>query len=70
MEKVLVHPEVDDPQVGIEMDLQGAALSLQRLQDTDTAKLADYLDKIASLGLGFYALASAAKTTRRTSMRR
>ena len=65
MQEALVYPEVDDPQVAIEMDLQGAALSLERLQDIDTAVLADYLDKIASLGLGFYTLASAATAKRR-----
>ena len=67
MEAVPFYPDVDDPQVAIEMDLQGAALSLQRLQDTDTAVLIDYLDKIASLGLGFYTLASAAKGGSRSS---
>jgi len=61
MEAVPAYPDVEDPQVAIEMDLQGGALSLQRLQETDTAILADYLAQIASLGLGFYTLASSIK---------
>jgi len=61
MEAIPVYPDIDDPQFAIEMDLQGAAFSLQRLQETDTAILADYLDQIASLGLGFYTLASSIK---------
>ena len=59
MEAIPVYPDIDDPQFAI--DLQGAAFSLQRLQETDTAILADYLDQIASLGLGFYTLASSIK---------
>ena len=58
MEEAFIYPEIDDPQFAIEMDLQGAAFSLQRLQETDTDELANYLDQIASLGLGFYTLAS------------